>query len=110
MSTDGQMVEFTKVNGRKISSTAKVFTLGLMGENMRVTMKMTKSMDSVLILGPMENPMRVNGQTESSTEKPDSLTLKEEAKWASGRTVKESNGSTQSLLCCQNHQMPLVVL
>lgn len=57
----GLMVEFTKVNGKKINCTAKGYTRGLMEENTKENMKMIKNTDKDVIHGQMANPMMVSG-------------------------------------------------
>ena len=103
VSIDGPMAEFTKVNGKKISSTVVVSTLGLMEESMRATTKMTRNTVLALTLGLTANPTKVSGLMESNMEKLDSQTLKAGVKWAFGKTERGLNGLMQSRPCSQNH-------
>ena len=58
---DGQMEEFTRVNGKKTNCMVKEYTHGLMEESTKVNMKMIKNTDKDVIHGQMANPMMVNG-------------------------------------------------
>ena len=79
------MEEFTKVNGKIINFMEKVYTHGLMVEDMKDSMNMTRSTGMELTTGQTVNAMMVSGWMESSTEKQDILTKMEKVKMEFGR-------------------------
>ena len=79
------MEEFTKVNGKIINFMEKVYTPGLMVEDMKDSMNMTRSTGMELTTGQTVNAMMVSGWMESSTEKQDILTKMEKVKMEFGR-------------------------
>ena len=81
----GRMEEFTKVNGKIINFMEKVYTPGLMVEDMKDSMNMTRSTGMELTTGQTVNAMMVSGWMESSTEKQDILTKMEKLKMEFGR-------------------------
>jgi hypothetical protein len=93
-STGGLMVESTKANGKRINSTEKVSTLGLMVGCITETMRMTRSMDSAPTPGPMEKHTRDSGKTASSTAKLNLQIPRAVQNLASGKMERESSGWT----------------
>ena len=79
------MEEFIKVNGKIINFMEKVYTHGLMVEDMKDSMNMTRSTGMELTTGQTVNAMMVSGWMESSMEKLDILTKKEKVKMEFGR-------------------------
>jgi hypothetical protein len=67
--TTGMMAELTKDIGLKIICTDKASTLGLMVENTKVSIWMTKSMAMEFTHTPMADLTKVSGLTENSMEK-----------------------------------------
>ena len=81
----GRMEEFIKVNGKIINFMEKVYTHGLMVEDMKDSMNMTRSTGMELTTGQTVNVMMVSGWMESSMEKLDILTKKEKVKMEFGK-------------------------
>jgi hypothetical protein len=79
------MEEFIKVNGKIINFMEKVYTHGLMVEDMKDSMNMTRSTGMELTTGQTVNVMMVSGWMESSMEKLDILTKKEKVKMEFGK-------------------------
>lgn len=79
------MEEFIKVNGKIINFMEKVYTHGLMVEDMKDSMNMTRSTGMELTTGQTVNAMMVSGWMESSMEKLDILTKKEKVKMEFGK-------------------------
>lgn len=108
VSTDGPMAEYTMVNGKKISYMEKEFTRGRTEGNMKESIKLIKSMDTVRISGPMARHMKDNGSMESNMEKQGSQIQKVAANLVFGKMVNVSNGLMQRVRCVQevrNHKI-----
>lgn len=98
---DGPTAEFTKENGKKTNSMEKEYTHGLTAGCTRETTRTIRNMVWAPTPGQMANLMKDNGRTASSMERPDSPIPRAEAKWASGKMVKESNGLMQNRHSCR---------
>jgi hypothetical protein len=64
--TLGQMEKFLQVNGRRITCMVKVYSAGLMEDNMRVNIATTKKKDLESILGPTGDNTLDNGKMASN--------------------------------------------
>ena len=92
VSTKGPMAEFTTASGKKISFMAREFIHGRTAEDMKENTNMIKSMEWAPTTGLMAKLTKVNGLMESSMEKLDSQTQRDEASWASGKMESVLNG------------------
>ena len=114
-STDGEMVQPTKVRGLRTTSTAQALTSGLMGvstlgngkitnsmgeestlglmaDAMKESMLMIRKKDMVFTFGLMVGNTKANGVEASNMEKASLQTARERARWAYGQMVSASNG------------------
>lgn len=67
-------------------------SLGLMEENMKVTIMMTRNRDTECLHGQIKEDMMVNGLMENNMEKEFILLAKEKSEEGNGKKEKESDG------------------
>tara|TARA_B110000285_G_C14989787_1_gene545710 strand:+ start:667 stop:945 length:279 start_codon:yes stop_codon:yes gene_type:complete len=88
----GQIRRCTQDNGRRINYMVLVDMSGQMENNTKVILEIITKKDRGCSYGQMVKVMMVVGKIINNTVKLDSQTKKVKAKWACGRTEKESNG------------------
>jgi len=92
VSTNGLMAEFTTASGKRINFMVRESILGRTAEDMKENTKMIKNTEWAHTTGPMAKLTKDSGLMESNTEKQDSLILRDEASWASGKMESVLNG------------------
>ena len=96
--TLGMMVDYTLDPGSAIKCMVGVFSHGLMGANMRESIKMIKNQVSAYFTGQMEEDMRELGKMASSMGKPTIGVLLESSRKDIGRMEGDKDGQMNETL------------